>query len=114
MRIEKPVTEGMKDKVNRMYLVLRRGGYFTKEQLAEELNIKSERSVRDVMSTLSKKKPIIATSDNRGYKLAMTTDDLEEVVHSWQEIDSRIDELDARRKQLIAFYDKCMKMTGRG
>lgn len=111
MRIGKPVTQGMKDKVNRMYIVLRRGGYFTKEQLAQELDIKSERAVRDVMSTLSKRNPIIAMSDNKGYKLAMTTDDLEEVVHSWQEIDSRIEELDARRKQLIAFYDK---MTGRG
>jgi hypothetical protein len=49
---------------------------------------------------------LIATSDQRGYKIAKTKADLEEVIHQWKELDSRIEQLEERKKPLIEFYEK--------
>lgn len=109
MKIQKPITDGMKDKANAVFVILKRGGYWTKQQLGEILGIKNERSVRDVISLLSKRVPIISTSDNKGYALAKGGDDIEAVIHTWKEIDSRIAELEERKKPLINFYEKYQK-----
>ena len=106
MKPQKPITDGMKDKANAMYVIMKRGGFWTKQQLGDILGIKNERSVRDVISLLSKKVPIISTSDCKGYALAKSVDDLEDVIHTWKELDSRIAELEERKKPLINFYEK--------
>ena len=106
MKPQNPITDGMKERANAMNLLLKQGGFWTKEQLGERLGIKNERTVRDVISTLSKRVPIISTSDNKGYALAMSEKDLEYVIHTWQEHDSRQQELEERKKPLINFYEK--------
>jgi hypothetical protein len=55
---------------------------------------------------IGKKRPLISTSDSKGYKIAKTKADLEEVCHQWKELDSRILQLQERRKPLIEFYEK--------
>lgn len=106
MKPQKPITDKMKERANAMYLLLKQGGFWTKEQLGERLGIKNERTVRDVISALSKRVPIISTSDNKGYALAMSEKDLEYVIHTWKEHDSRQQELEERKKPLIKFYEK--------
>ena len=106
MKPKKPITDKMAEKANALFEIMKDNKWHTKEELGEKLGIKNERSVRDVISTLSKRKPIIATSDGKGYKMAMRVCDKDDVRHAWMEIDSRIEELEARREILKAFYDK--------
>lgn len=107
MKPSKPVTPNMKDKVNRLYTFMKgKNDFVTKEEIGEFLGIANERSVRDVIAVLSTKKPIISTSDNKGYKLARTTKDIDLVRQAWMEIDSRQAELEKRKQPLIEFYDK--------
>jgi hypothetical protein len=104
---EKPVTDNMKQKVNECYLFLKGiGRYATKEEIGEHLGVSNERQVRDIISVLATKKPIISKSNSCGYRLAMTEKDLEEVENVWKEIDSRIEQLEERKKPLIKFYEK--------
>lgn len=109
MKPNKPITANMKEKANAIYLILKDGKWHTKEELGERLGIKNERSVRDVISTLSKRRPIISTSDGKGYKMALYVKDIEDVKHAWLELDSRIEELTARRECLIKFYEQAEK-----
>ena len=97
----------MKQKCNDFWRYMKsKNDYVTKAELMSHFNIKNERTVRDVISTLASRVPIISTSDCKGYKLATSESDLELVIHSWQELDSRIEELEKRRKPLIQFYEK--------
>lgn len=107
MKPSKPVTTNMKEKVNRLYTFMKaKQDFVTKEEIGEFLGITNERSVRDVIAVLSTKKPIISTSDNKGYKLARTTKDIDLVRQAWMEIDSRQAELEKRKQPLIEFFDK--------
>lgn len=106
-KCEKPITDNMKEKANKLFLYLKDiGGYATKEEIGEFLGIQNERSVRDVISLLATKKPIISKSNSCGYKLAQTIEDLEEVENTWGDLSSRIEELEKRIKPLITFRDK--------
>ena len=106
-KYEKPITENMKDKANKLFIYLKSiGRYATKEEIGDFLGIKNERSVRDVIALLATKKPIISKSNSCGYKLAQTEADLQEVENTWADLSSRVDELEKRMKPLIAFRDK--------
>lgn len=106
-KCEKPITDNVKEKANKLFLYLKDiGRYATKEEIGEYLGVSNERQVRDIISALATRKPIISKSNSCGYRLAMTIDDLEEVQNVWKEIDSRIEQLEERKKPLIAFYEK--------
>lgn len=106
-KCEKPITDNVKEKANKLFLYLKEiGGYATKEEIGEHLGIKDERSVRIVISALATKKPILSNSSGKGYKLARSKADLEEVEHTWAELSSRVEELQNRMQPLIAFRDK--------
>ena len=113
-KCEKPITDNMKEKANRLFKYLKDiGRYATKKEIGEYLGVSNERVVRDIISVLATRKPIISKSNSCGYRLAMTIDDLEEVENVWCEIDSRIEQLEERKKPLIAFYEK-MKYNIKG
>ena len=108
MKCEKPMTENQRQNANELYRFLMVSDVVTKEELCAELGwtqIK-DRQLRELLSMIAKKKPLIATSNQRGYKIAKTKDDLEEVIHEWKELDSRIKKLEERKKPLIEFYEK--------
>lgn len=110
MEIGKPLTENARIKANACYFLLKKtNGFLSKEEIGNELGIKNERTVRDVISLVATKVPIISTSDNKGYKMAKTVEDLEEVIHTWKEFDSRIASYEERKKPLIKFYEKMKK-----
>ena len=102
------LSSAIKARANELFLMLKSRTY-TKQELQEHFfgktNSNTERQIRDLISTLAKKVPVIATSDSKGYSIPRTAQDLEKVKHQWKEIDSRIAELDKRRKPLIDFYE---------
>lgn len=108
MKIEKPMTENQKKNGNILYRLLMTCDVCTKDELLAKLgwDCRKDRQLRDLLSMIGKKKPLIATSDQKGYKIAKTKEDLEEVIHQWKELDSRIEQLNERRKPLIDFYEK--------
>lgn len=76
------------------------------EFMGWEYTPSNDRKLRIVLSNIAKVKPLISTSDQKGYYIAKTKADLELVRHQWLEIDSRIEELEARKAPLINFYEK--------
>jgi hypothetical protein len=111
VKIEKPLTDNIKSKANALYEYLKKENrYVTKEEIGAVLGIKNERSVRDVISLLATRKPILSKSNSKGYKLAQSLEDLEDCKNVWLELDSRIEELEKRREPIIKFYEKVSKM----
>ena len=108
MKIEKSVTDNIKERVNTLYLYMKSiyPTPITKEKVCEVCGVKSTRQARDILSVLAQRKPLISTSDSKGYRLALTKDDLEEVEHTWAELSSRVEELNKRIEPLIKFRDK--------
>lgn len=105
MEIKKPkMTEATRGRLNELYILLKQRNY-KKIEIMEYFGV-GERTAREMISIVSKRAPVIATSDNSGYRIARTAEDLEEVIHSWKEIDSRQKELEERKKPLIKFYEK--------
>lgn len=83
---------------------------YTKEELAAHFGYTC-RAIRNCISRVANYYPIIATSDKKGYKLAHWTMEMdsqelndvnEEILHEIAELNSRIKELKARLKPLIA------------
>ena len=108
--IGKPNLDKIKERANLLYIHLKDGILRTKPELCNilgwEYNTSNDRRIREIISMLAKKVPIISTSDNKGYRMAKNICDLEEVEHQWKELDSRIQELEERKKPLIDFYEK--------
>lgn len=98
----------MLKRVNELYALLKERTW-TKEELAQHFNI-NERTVREMVAELGKRQPVIAVSDNTGYRLAQKMKDYDDVKHAWAEIDSRIEELEKRKKPLIRFIEKADEM----
>lgn len=112
MEIRKPeMTEATKARLNELYLMLRRRTH-TKSEIMAHFGV-SERTAREMISLVSKRAPVIATSDNSGYRIARTAEDLEAVLHSLNELESRRRELDERKQPLIKFYEKAGAINGR-
>lgn len=113
MEFKKPeLTEKQKERANDVYRYLKTYGVSTKQELCNFLdwkyNSSNDRRIREILSILAKKVPIISLSNQKGYKLA-TIKDMDDVIHQWKEFDSRIKEMEARRKPLIDFYSKYYK-----
>jgi DNA-binding winged helix-turn-helix (wHTH) protein len=108
MEIKKPMTENERKNGNLLYKYLMQNDVVSKEQMLAVLgwDSKKDRQLRDLLSMIGKKVPLIATSDQKGYKIAKSKRDLEEVEHQWKELDSRIENLKERVTPLIKFYEQ--------
>jgi hypothetical protein len=111
MSFEKPMTENQKINGNKLYKFMKNNDIVTKEQMLDCLgwDKTKDRQLRDLISCIAKRVPVISTSDSKGYKIAQTKQDLKDVVHQWKELDSRIEELQKRREPLIKFYEENSK-----
>ena len=107
MKNEKPMTENQKYYGNMLFRFLLSKEYATKEEMLEHLgwDKKKDRQLRDLLSAIGKKVPLIATSDSKGYKIAKTPKDLEEVEHTLAEMSSRVEEIQKRMQPLYEFRD---------
>jgi hypothetical protein len=108
MAFEKPMSENQKENGNKLYRFLMSRDVVTKEEMLEYLGwtSKKDRQLRDLLSLIGQKVPLISVSSDNGYKIAKTKADLQELIHAWKEIDSRIKALEARKKPMIKFYEK--------
>ena len=68
MKIEKPMTENQKYYGNMLYKVLMVNDIVTKEEMLAHLgwDKNKDRQLRDLLSMIGKKKPLISTSDSKG------------------------------------------------
>ena len=108
MECVKPMTDNQKINGNKLYKFLMQNDVVTKEQMLDYLgwDRKKDRQLRDLLSLIGQRVPLIAVSSDNGYKIAKTKEDLDEVIHSWKELDSRIKALESRKQPLIKFYEK--------
>lgn len=112
MEIKQPeMSKKEKELGNQVYRILMTNSTpITKEFICDSLgwkyNSSTERKVRMLLSYIGKVKPLISTSNQKGYYIARTKEDKQAVEHQWKEIDSRIKELEERRKPLIKFYEE--------
>lgn len=105
---QKPMTGNQKMLGNKLYKYMWVNEVLTKEQMLDYLgwDKTKDRQLRDLISFIAKKVPVISTSDSKGYRIAKTKSDLEDVEHQWKEFDKRIEEMELRKKPLIEFYEK--------
>lgn len=91
------------------YLKLKYPEWATREEITEATGI-CERTVRDCISKIRYKYPVISYSTQKGYKLALTSDDLADVEHTLAEMESRRQEIALSERPLIIFkqYGKVM------
>ena len=108
MKIEKPMTENQKYYGNMLYNFLMANDTVTKEQMLEHLgwDKSMDRQLRDLLSLIGQKVPLISVSSDKGYKIAKNKNDLALVEHSWAELSSRVEVLNNRIAPLIKFRDK--------
>ena len=111
MEIKKPeLTERDKKLGNEIHRILMAHDKpITKEFICQSLgweyNSSTARKVRDLLSKIAKVKPLISTSDQKGYYIARKVEDLEAVKHQQFEILSRIKELEERLNPLKIFIE---------
>lgn len=99
---EPALTQQMKDRLNEMYRLLK-NGYCSKQYLMETFNL-GERSIRQLIEIISHRYPVISSSsNNKGYKIATSDEDWEEVDNTARELSNRMQELEKRLKPLMRF-----------
>ncbi|HKL93805.1 MAG TPA: hypothetical protein VJZ69_00805 [Clostridia bacterium] len=105
MEIKKPeMGEKTRGRLNELYIMLQERNY-KKAEIMAYFGV-GERTAREMISIVSKRAPVIAVSNTRGYRIAKSAEDIDAVMHSWKEIDSRQKELEERKIPLIKFYEK--------
>lgn len=77
---QKKLTELQRNRLNTIYCRLI-DGIATKEQLMRLIDVKDERIVRDCVSVIKKRFPVISLSGEKGYRIAKNKDDLEDAKH---------------------------------
>lgn len=108
VKCEKPLTENEKENASKLYKYLLKNDVATKEEMLDFLgwNKSKDRQLRNLLSIIGQRKPLISVSSGKGYKIAKDESDLREVEHTWAELSSRIEEIQKRIEPLIKFYDK--------
>lgn len=112
MEIKKPeMSEKEKELGNKVYhILMSHEKPITKEficsSLGWEYNSSTERKVRMLLSYIGKVKPLISTSDQKGYYIARKVEDLETVKHQWLEHNKRVQEINERIAPLQKFIEQ--------
>ena len=86
------LTELQRYRLNTIYCSLN-NGIATKEQLMKLIGVKDERVVRDCISIIKKRFPVISLSGEKGYRIAKTKEDLEDAKHMIASETSRANEV---------------------
>lgn len=104
LKNEPVLTQKQKDELNMVARLLAKK-WATKSEIQTMLGGCNERTARDYISTIAKKVPVISISDDKGYKRAMTKEDLELAIRSRDELRSRINQLKLRLEPLEKFIN---------
>lgn len=95
-------------------------GNWTKAELAKALTATNiikdptDRTIREIVSIVAKKEPVISLSSRPGYYIATKPEHSEDVIKAWKEIDCRIRELALRRMALIEFRENAERKQDNG
>ncbi len=105
---EKPITDNQREIGNKIYSFLRSAHRnVTKEEICAylgwEYTSSTDRKVRDTINLIKKRRPIVATPDQKGYFLCLTRDDIERCEHQCKYVDSIIEDLEQTKRPLISF-----------
>ena len=98
MKYEDVINKNLTDKqlrnIHKVYTLLVRNEYLKKKDIMNQLDM-SERTARLYVSAIKYVKPIISTSasNNKGFKLAKTEEDTNELQHSINDDLSRVREI---------------------
>ncbi|MDE6618526.1 MAG: hypothetical protein K2K13_05840 [Clostridiales bacterium] len=94
----------MNDTNNKLNILtdMLKGGALTKNSIMFSLNV-SERTARHLLSEIAKSYPLIALSDQCGYRIATGLKDLDDVRHAYNENRKRAAEILKRNKTLEKF-----------
>lgn len=99
--IGKPTLLKSAQRANELYQFIKDGRVVTKKEICDLYGwihtSNNDRRVREIIALLATKKPIVSTSDSRGYKIAETND---EALHELNELKSRVAEIEKRYKPL--------------
>lgn len=105
--IAKPTLIKAEQRANELYQFIKDGRVVTKSEICELYGwihtSNNDRRVREIIALLATKKPIVSTSDSRGYKIAETSD---EALHELNELKSRVAEIEKRYKPLEDYLIK--------
>lgn len=108
MNTKPELTESEKRLGNSIARLLKERTY-TKEELIKIFGI-SERKIRDIVSEIAKRRPIISISSGKGYKWASNSvDDYKAALRQWRENDSRARQITSRNEPLINHLQQFMK-----
>lgn len=108
MNTKPELTESEKRLGNSIARLLKERTY-TKEELIKIFGI-SERKIRDIVSEIAKRRPIISISSGKGYKWASNSlDDYKAALRQWRENDSRARQITSRNEPLIKHLEAFMK-----
>lgn len=97
------LTETTRTRLNIIYGMLKHNT--TKEEIVSNLDI-NERVARDMISYIKKKFPVISNSQNKGYRLALNVEDIEDAKQTIAEVKSRIIDLQEGIKPLEQFVEQ--------
>ena len=92
LRNQRPMSELQKQRINAIYCRLS-CGQATKEELMCLISVNDERTVRDCISQLKRRYPVISLSGEKGYRLALTAEDIEDAKHMIAAEESRAKEV---------------------
>ena len=108
MNTKPELTESEKRLGNSIARLLKERTY-TKEELIKIFGI-SERKIRDIVSEIAKRRPIISNSSSKGYKWAgNSVDDCKAILRQWRENDSRARQITSRNEPLVKHLEAFMK-----
>lgn len=107
--IAKPEVNKIHERARVLYSFIKNNKIVTKEQCAKflnwEYNKSNERRVREIISYIAQRVPVISTSDEKGYSIA-SIDNQELIIKEIRELQSRIDEIKKRIEPLIKFCNE--------
>jgi len=98
------LTETTRMRLNKIYSMLKTST--TKEEIMDSLDI-NERVSRDLISYIKKRFPVISNSQNKGYRIALNYQDLDDAKQTIAEAKSRIKDLQEGIKPLEDFVVNC-------
>lgn len=79
--------------------------------ISQLLNVK-KRTARQIIAEVAHKEPVISLSTQKGYRIARTEADVEDALHMVKDLDSRILQLEKRKKPLLKFVNAYMLDKG--
>lgn len=97
------MTDKNREMLNSLVRILRQTS-MTKQEVMSRFDV-PERTARDMISEIAKRVPVIALSDSKGYRIAVTEDDIEDAKHAFFENRKRSGEIEKRNKPLIDFLE---------